>query len=471
MPADLDVALESIKTELSFYPKNNSAQLLAYAIRLRMHPDDEAEKTAIRDEVNKKVWESPGDEAVLNMAVEAYQMIGETALAQKAETQLAEVNPDNEKVALKKLNEILGIKDIQKRYTALQDFAQAHVQSQIYEYALSQMATAAIALTDSSKMRVVGDRLLEKGVTPAGASALAGLAGVLSENDVEINRAVAYASKAIDILRSLDPSFRPPEISEDEWAAQMAATLGKYEDILGWALYRQGHVTEAIQLLQNASDTYFQAGPFFHLAEALEASGAKDEALVQYARAAAFGGDIGELAAGVLKDLWEESGSGQDLSQFMAKQAQWVDSAHREKILSMRRIRPAPDFELTSMSGGRVRLSDQQGTRVLLCFWSTWSASSKLVLKELHTLAQDLGDKVLFLTVAVDPNKSDVINFMRTYQFALPALFNDGTDESFNIQGVPVIFVIDAQGNIHFEHKGYRPDLDDVLRIELEDIR
>ena len=470
VPEDLDLALSSIETELSFYPENTSAQLLAYTIRLRLRPDD-AEKRAIRDEVNQKVKKSPNDEAVLSMATEAYQMIGETNLAQQTEAQLAKVNPDNERVALKKLNEILGMKDIQKKYEVLNEFAQAHANSQIDEYALSQMATAAIALTDSAKMRDVGDRLLEKSVTPAGASALAGLAGVLSENDVEINRAVAYAKKAIDILRSLEPSFKPPEISKEEWTAQITLTIGKYDDILGWALFRQGHVAEAIPLLRDATETYFQAGPFLHLAEALDVRGSKDEALVQYARAAAFGGDIGQLAEETLTDRWEQVKPGENLSLFKQKQTQWVEEAHRQKILSAREIRPAPDFELTSMSGGRVRLSDQRGTPVLLCFWSTWSASSKLVLKELHALAQDLGDEVLFLTVAVDPNKNDVIQYMRKYQFGLPALFNDGTDESFQIQGVPVIFLIDAEGRIHFEHKGYRPDLDEVLRIELNDIR
>ena len=33
---------------------------------------------------------------------------------------------------------------------------------------------------------------------------------------------------------------------------------------------------------------------------------------------------------------------------------------------------PAPDFELPSLTGGSVRLSDYQGTKVVLFMWASW---------------------------------------------------------------------------------------------------
>ena len=33
---------------------------------------------------------------------------------------------------------------------------------------------------------------------------------------------------------------------------------------------------------------------------------------------------------------------------------------------------PAPDFELPSLTGGSVRLSDYKGTKVVLFMWASW---------------------------------------------------------------------------------------------------
>ncbi len=33
---------------------------------------------------------------------------------------------------------------------------------------------------------------------------------------------------------------------------------------------------------------------------------------------------------------------------------------------------PAPDFELPSLAGGSVRLSDYLGTKVVLFMWASW---------------------------------------------------------------------------------------------------
>ena len=33
---------------------------------------------------------------------------------------------------------------------------------------------------------------------------------------------------------------------------------------------------------------------------------------------------------------------------------------------------PAPDFELPSLTGGSVRLSDYRGTKVVLFMWASW---------------------------------------------------------------------------------------------------
>ena len=65
---------------------------------------------------------------------------------------------------------------------------------------------------------------------------------------------------------------------------------------------------------------------------------------------------------------------------------------------------------------------------------------------------------------------SNLDRFLKDKQVELPILYNDGTDKDYGLQGVPTVFVIDAKGNIHFEHRGYKPDIKEILSIELEDL-
>jgi len=320
-------------------------------------------------------------------------------------------------------------------------------------------------------MVTIGDRLLEKSTSPSAASALAGIAGVLSEKQTELDRAIAYAKSAITIIRSTQSSTKPPEISPTEWSEQLRTTEARYRDILGWAYLQQGKVIQGLSELREAVKGTSQPGVYYHLAAALQKSGDVDEALVNYGRAVAFGGEIGNMAYDVFYDLWMQSQKNpEEMDAFLDEQAEWIEENYRERVLSQRSIRSAPDFELQDLSGGWVRLSDQKGNVILLCFWASWSKSSRLLLQELQNLTDSYGMDVLFLTITTDVNLTTIEEFVHKNQLNLPVLLNEETDQDYGLRGVPTLFVIDSEGSIHFEHKGYRPDIREILKIEFEDL-
>jgi peroxiredoxin len=133
-------------------------------------------------------------------------------------------------------------------------------------------------------------------------------------------------------------------------------------------------------------------------------------------------------------------------------------------------VRDAADFLLDDARGGQVRLSDQRGNVVLLCFWSTWSASSVRLLEALGTLTEQYGQNVLFLTVAMDRDRATVRSFLRREQPALHVLYNDGLEKAYRLEGVPAVFLVDREGRIQFSHKGFRKDIASILSIEIDDL-
>ena len=63
---------------------------------------------------------------------------------------------------------------------------------------------------------------------------------------------------------------------------------------------------------------------------------------------------------------------------------------------------PAPDFQLSTLEGKPVRLSDYRGKVVLLNFWTTWCTACVGEMPALVALQKQYGDKLVILGVSLD---------------------------------------------------------------------
>ena len=467
---DLDEALIEIRKELRLYSDNYSARSMLYNLLLRRTDYAHNTRLDIEDEIDEILSKNADDEAVINFAIGGYRMIGETETAQDLENRLIMKNPKGDQAAMKAFDAIMQIQKPADRAEKLETFLSEYPSNRFTEFALSSLASAVIEIDDSTRIEGVGDRLLELASTPGGAAGLSGLAGLLAEKGIELDRGSAYIQRAIDIIRSASSSDPPPNVSSGEWIDRIQTTEARYRDIYGWILFQQDRYEESLDELREAARSMLQPIVFYHLGVVLERSASTADALVHYARAASFGGEMGDLSYTAFESLWSRTLGDTSSTRFLEKQEAWVDSIYRERILSKRSVRPAPDFELEDITGGWVRLDDQEDTVIILCFWATWSEASRYLLKELEKVAETFGQKVLFLTIAVDTDYEEIEKAVRRQGIIFPVLLNDETDRDYELRGVPAVFLIDTLGHIHFEHQGFRPDIENVLIVEIDDL-
>lgn len=122
--------------------------------------------------------------------------------------------------------------------------------------------------------------------------------------------------------------------------------------------------------------------------------------------------------------------------------------------------RPAPDFQLQTLDGATVNLSDYRGKIVLLNFWGTWCEPCKAetpALQDAYEQLEDQGVVILGVNLLKDEpvwgqTIDDVRQFATLYGVSYPIVLDeDGSvAQAYAISPIPTSYMIDAQGNMRF---------------------
>lgn len=118
----------------------------------------------------------------------------------------------------------------------------------------------------------------------------------------------------------------------------------------------------------------------------------------------------------------------------------------------------APDFELETLSGETIKLSDLQGKKVFLNFWATWCPPCKKEMPEMQKFYEQHSDEVEILAVNVTGQEQSlkaVRAFMEDYNFTYPI----GLDKELTVTNkymviaYPTTFFIGTDGVIQQKKK------------------
>lgn len=115
----------------------------------------------------------------------------------------------------------------------------------------------------------------------------------------------------------------------------------------------------------------------------------------------------------------------------------------------------APDFELTTLAGDPVKLSDYQGKKVILNFWATWCPPCRAEMPDMQKYyeeqAEGEGVEILAVNLTTADKGMDAINaFMEEFGLTFPVPMDTEGDigELYQAASIPTSYMIDTEGRV-----------------------
>jgi peroxiredoxin len=130
-----------------------------------------------------------------------------------------------------------------------------------------------------------------------------------------------------------------------------------------------------------------------------------------------------------------------------------IVSASTDNLSGLRVGEAAPDFELKTLEGKTVKLSDYRGKKVIVNFWATWCPPCKAEMPDIQKYYNDAGENVEILAVNIDP-QYDVQKFVREANVTFPVLLDskDEVNTLYRILTIPTTYFIDQDGIIRSKY-------------------
>lgn len=131
--------------------------------------------------------------------------------------------------------------------------------------------------------------------------------------------------------------------------------------------------------------------------------------------------------------------------------------------------KPAPDFEVTTLDGSKLKLSDLRGRRVVLDFWATWCGPCVMEIPHLAKLQREVGSEALSVVGLSREDRAVLKSFADAHNlpYAVASVADADLPEPYEgIRSIPTTFFIDEGGLIRNAVVGYH-DFESLKRLAM----
>lgn len=119
----------------------------------------------------------------------------------------------------------------------------------------------------------------------------------------------------------------------------------------------------------------------------------------------------------------------------------------------------APDFTVTTLNHGTLRLTDLRGKRVVLNFWATWCPPCRREIPHFVRLSQEVPAEELVILGLSDEEPHRLVPFVRQQgiRYMVASIKNLDLPSPYrDVQSIPTTFFVDRNGVIQTVLEGYR---------------
>ena len=117
----------------------------------------------------------------------------------------------------------------------------------------------------------------------------------------------------------------------------------------------------------------------------------------------------------------------------------------------------APNFDLATLDGRRVKLSDYRGKAVLLNFWATWCAPCQVEMPMFARWQKQYGPQQLaVIGISMDDDSESARRTILAQRVDYPVAMGDATlgQRYGGVLGLPLTFLIDRNGIVRAKFQG-----------------
>ncbi len=117
----------------------------------------------------------------------------------------------------------------------------------------------------------------------------------------------------------------------------------------------------------------------------------------------------------------------------------------------------APDFEVTTLDGDVVKLSDYYGETIMLNFWASWCPPCRAEMPDMEKFHQDTEIKILAINmIESEKSSEDVDAFIEEFGLTFEVLLdhNNKGVGLYQVISIPTTYFINKEGVISYKSEG-----------------
>jgi peroxiredoxin len=135
--------------------------------------------------------------------------------------------------------------------------------------------------------------------------------------------------------------------------------------------------------------------------------------------------------------------------------------------------KPAPDFDLKTVTGEKLKLSDHKGKVVVLDFWATWCAPCIQAMPDMQSTYEKFkGKDVAVIGMNQDQGgpRDQVKKVVDSRGVTFPQTLdpNGSASQAYGVTAFPTVILVDKQGKIAQVHQGHAPGFKFTLAKEIK---